>query len=99
MGFDYRSFTGLGKQTLGGHKPNLVCMGSQEKEGVATRDWVRLACECLGASSPYHFLYEDVWVFLSESENVIYLLFGIYSILVFIIGIYSLLFYTVPKLP
>ena len=28
------SYTGLGKQTLGGHKQNLVCTRTQEKEAV-----------------------------------------------------------------
>ena len=36
MGFDYRISTGLGKQTLGGHKQNLVLTRSQEK-GAVTR--------------------------------------------------------------
>ena len=36
MGFDYRISTGLGKQTLGGHKQKLVCTRSQEK-GAVTR--------------------------------------------------------------
>ena len=36
MGFDYRISTGLGKQTLGGHKQNLVHTRSQEK-GAVTR--------------------------------------------------------------
>ena len=35
MGFDYRAYTELGKQTLGGHKQNLVHTRTQEK-GVAT---------------------------------------------------------------
>ena len=35
MGFDYRTYTGLGKQTLGGHKQNLVSTRTQEK-GVVT---------------------------------------------------------------
>ena len=35
MGFDYRRFTGLGKQTLGGHKQNLVCSRSQKKGAVS----------------------------------------------------------------
>ena len=35
MGFDYRTSTGLGKQTLEGHKQNLVCTRNQE-EGAAT---------------------------------------------------------------
>ena len=34
MGFDYRTFTGLGKQTLGGHKQNLVHTSTQEKGAV-----------------------------------------------------------------
>ena len=35
MGFDYRAYTGLGKQTLGGQKQNLVGTRTQEK-GVVT---------------------------------------------------------------
>ena len=35
MGFDYRTPSGLGKQTLVGHKPNLVRTRTQEK-GVVT---------------------------------------------------------------
>ena len=31
MGFDYRTSTGLGKETLGGHKQNLVRTRRQEK--------------------------------------------------------------------
>ena len=31
MGFAYRTYTGLGKQTLGGHKQNLVHTTTQEK--------------------------------------------------------------------
>ena len=31
MGFDDRTCTGLGKQTLGGHRQNLVHSRSQEK--------------------------------------------------------------------
>ena len=31
MGFDDRTCTGLGKQTLGGHRQNLVHSKSQEK--------------------------------------------------------------------
>ena len=35
MGFDHRTYTGLGKQTLGGHKQYLVCTRTQE-EGAVT---------------------------------------------------------------
>ena len=35
MGFDYRTSTGPGKQTLGGHKENLVCTRSQQKGAVS----------------------------------------------------------------
>ena len=35
MGFDYRTYTGLGKQTLGEHKQNLVHTRTWEK-GAAT---------------------------------------------------------------
>ena len=34
MGFDYRTDAGMGKQTLGGHKKNLVCTRIQEKGAV-----------------------------------------------------------------
>ena len=34
MWFDYRNCTGLGKQTLGGHKQNLVHTRTQKKEAV-----------------------------------------------------------------
>ena len=49
VGFDYRISTGLGKQSLEGHKQNLMC--TQEKGTVTPSvDWARLACECLGVS-------------------------------------------------
>ena len=38
MGFDYRTATGLGKQTLGGHKQNLVCTRTQEKGAVSPKE-------------------------------------------------------------
>ena len=38
MGFDYKISTGLGKQTLGGHKQNLVCTRSQEKGAVTPQE-------------------------------------------------------------
>ena len=38
MGFDYRTFTGLGKQTLGGHKQNLVHTWTQEKGAVTPQE-------------------------------------------------------------
>ena len=38
MGFDYRTYTGLGKQTLGGHKPNVVCARTQEKGAVTPQE-------------------------------------------------------------
>ena len=37
MGFDYRTSTGLGKQTIGGHKQNLVHTRIQEKGAVMTK--------------------------------------------------------------
>ena len=36
--FDYRSCTGLGKQTLGGHKQNLVCTRTKEKGAVTLQE-------------------------------------------------------------
>ena len=38
MGFDYRTSTGLGKQTLGGHKQNLVHTRTQEKGAVTAQE-------------------------------------------------------------
>ena len=35
MGFDYKTYTGLGKQTLGGYQQNFVCTRTQEK-GIVT---------------------------------------------------------------
>ena len=46
-GCDYRISTGVGKQTLGGHKQNLVCtQDPEERSSDPTRDWARLAREC-----------------------------------------------------
>ena len=33
-----RTYTGLGKQTLGGHKQNLVCTRTQEKGAVTSQE-------------------------------------------------------------
>ena len=45
--FDYRTSTGLGKQTLGGHKENLECTRTQEKGALTpTRDGARFDWEC-----------------------------------------------------
>ena len=38
MGFDYRTATGLGKQTLGGHKQNFVHTRTQEKGAVTPQE-------------------------------------------------------------
>ena len=38
MGFDYRTSKGLGKQTLGGNKQNLVPTRTQEKEAVTPQE-------------------------------------------------------------
>ena len=38
MGFDYRTYIGLGKQTLGGHKQNIVCIRTQEKGAVTPQE-------------------------------------------------------------
>ena len=38
MGFDYRTYTGLGKQTFGGHKQNLVATRIQEKGALAPQE-------------------------------------------------------------
>ena len=38
MGFDYRTCTGLGKQTLGGHKQNFVHTRTQETGAVTPQE-------------------------------------------------------------
>ena len=38
MEFDYRTYTGLGKQTLGGDKQNLVCTKTKEKGAVTPQE-------------------------------------------------------------
>ena len=38
MGFDYRTSTGLGKQTLEGHKQNLAYTRTQEKGAVTSQE-------------------------------------------------------------
>ena len=38
MGFDYRTYIGLGKQTLGGHKQNIVHTKTQEKGAVTPQE-------------------------------------------------------------
>ena len=38
MGFDYRTSTELGKQTLGEHKQNFVCTRTQEKGAVTPQE-------------------------------------------------------------
>ena len=50
--FDYRTSTGLGEQTLGGHKQNLVCTRTQEKGAVTPQETdPDLPIECPGVSS------------------------------------------------
>ena len=64
MGFDYRTSTGLWKQTFEGHKQNLVSTRTQEKEAVTLQKtepdfpesvqespaeaWVTVACHRVG---------------------------------------------------
>ena len=38
MGLDYRIYTGLGKETLGGQKQNLACTRTQEKGAVTLQE-------------------------------------------------------------
>ena len=38
VGFDYRTSTGLGKQTLGRHKQNIVCTRTQEKRALIPQE-------------------------------------------------------------
>ena len=37
-GIEYRTHTGLGKQTLGGHKQNLVCTRTQQKGATTPQE-------------------------------------------------------------
>ena len=46
VGFDYRTSTGAGKQTLGRHKQNLCTHGPGERSSDLTGDWPRLAYNC-----------------------------------------------------
>ena len=41
MGFDYRTSTGLGKQTLGGYKQNLEHTRTQDKGAVTLQETER----------------------------------------------------------
>ena len=43
VGFDYRTSTGLGKQTLGGHKQTCGYQDPGERSSEPTWDWARLA--------------------------------------------------------
>ena len=38
VGFDYGTYTGLGKQILEGHKQNLMCTRTQEKRAVTPQE-------------------------------------------------------------
>ena len=38
MGFDYRTYTGLEKQTLGGQEQNLVCTRTWEKAAMTPQE-------------------------------------------------------------
>ena len=49
VGFDYRTYTGLGKQTLGGHRQNLLCTRVQEK-GAVTHKRLTQTCLCVSRS-------------------------------------------------
>ena len=51
VGFDYRTCTPLGTQTLGRHKQNLVCASGQEKGVMTPQETVRFACECSRVSA------------------------------------------------
>ena len=47
---DYRASTGLGKQTLGGHKQIFVSTRTQEKEAVTPQETEQTCLECPGVS-------------------------------------------------
>ena len=38
MGFDYRTYTGVGEKTLGGHKENFVHTRTQEEGAVTLQE-------------------------------------------------------------
>ena len=50
VGFDCRTPTGLGKQTLGGHNETCWHQDPGERSSDPTRNWARLACEHPGVS-------------------------------------------------
>ena len=51
MGFDYKTYTGLGKQTLRGHKQNLVNTRTQKKGTVTQNRKTHTCYECPGVFS------------------------------------------------
>ena len=51
MGFDHKTYTGLGKQTLGGHKQNLVNTRTQKKGTVTQNRKTHTCYECAGVFS------------------------------------------------
>ena len=38
VGFDYRTYKGIGKQTLGGYKQNFVCTRTHKKGAVTPQE-------------------------------------------------------------
>ena len=48
MGFDYRTYTGLGKQTLGGHKQNLCAPGPKDPTETETELCLSVSCGGMG---------------------------------------------------
>ena len=81
MGFDYRTSTGLGKQTHGGHKQKPVHTRTQEKVAVTTQetdpdspvsaqglpDMARVSCGLLQCWGHWDLLKEVAIVFITST--------------------------------
>ena len=75
MGFDYRAYTELGKQTLGGHKQNLVHTRTQEKGAVTPQETELDFPVCVWES------LEEMWVKNGRPQATLYNSPGKYSVL------------------
>ena len=50
FGDQWDLITGMGKQTLGGHKQNLMPPGTRRKEQTHHKRLIQTSCECSGVS-------------------------------------------------
>ena len=75
MGFDYRTSTGLGKQTLAGHQQNLVCTRSLEKGAVSPQETEPDLTVCPGVSGGIHtsicmYTHKCIHIYLNVSISL-----------------------------